>query len=373
MSYGLQNGGGISDNMFHAKGSRLILDLAWFIVVLVVFINIIFGIVIDTFSSLRAAKNEKAFDTTEFCFICSIPRQTFDRNSDAPDGFKTHIRNHHNMWSYLSFIFFLWEQDKDDDDGLEYYVRHKIYTNEITWFPMHKAMCLDQALSDSEALSKDLQDSVGNSKESLRTKLDGYQLDIKKLLTNLTETLQDKSFIHGDDYIEPGEVNLDRYQGEENVKEWETSWGYDVGVHILELRGLDMLEEESMALNFRLISESGMYSNEAARVDIDTQSCFFDQSAKFVVGQNCQLSDGRSFQVQVLQKGGAGVAKFVSVIEFTLAELSAAVQNDNRLEKKFIRQGQIGASIIVLRVEINKALMGLAGIGEENEDADEDL
>ena len=87
---------------------------------LVVFINIIFGIVIDTFSSLRALKMAKQENTINTCFICSIGRQTFDRADDQPDGYKRHIRNDHNMWAYLSFIFFLWEQDKDDDDGLEY-------------------------------------------------------------------------------------------------------------------------------------------------------------------------------------------------------------------------------------------------------------
>ena len=100
---------------------RLILDLMWFIVVLVVFINIIFGIVIDTFSSLRALKMARQENTLYTCFICSINRQTFDRADDEPDGFKRHITNDHNM-CLPYFIFFLWEQDKDDIDGFEYYV-----------------------------------------------------------------------------------------------------------------------------------------------------------------------------------------------------------------------------------------------------------
>jgi inositol 1,4,5-triphosphate receptor type 1 len=98
ISYGLQNGGGIADNMVHAKDNRLILDLMWFIVVLVIFINIIFGIIIDTFSSLRADKIARMKNTLETCFICSINRQQFDRASDAPNGFATHIAQDHNMW-----------------------------------------------------------------------------------------------------------------------------------------------------------------------------------------------------------------------------------------------------------------------------------
>lgn len=64
--------------------------------------------------------------------------QVFDRASDQPEGFRTHVRVDHNMWNYLSFIFLLWEQDKDDDDGLEQYVRRAIAAHDIAWFPMNK-------------------------------------------------------------------------------------------------------------------------------------------------------------------------------------------------------------------------------------------
>ena len=150
ISYGLQNGGGIGDNMYHAKDERLLLDLMWFIVVLVVFINIIFGIVIDTFSSLRALKTERLINTLETCFICSINRQTFDRASDQPDGFKRHIHDDHHMWNYLYFIFSSYGSRTRTTTTAWYYVRHKLYRDEITWFPMHKAMCLNQEASGTE-------------------------------------------------------------------------------------------------------------------------------------------------------------------------------------------------------------------------------
>lgn len=39
---------------------------------------------------------------------------------------------------------YVWEQDKDDDDGLESYVRKCISNNDLTWFPMNKAIRLAQ-------------------------------------------------------------------------------------------------------------------------------------------------------------------------------------------------------------------------------------
>ena len=46
----------------------------------------------------------------------------------------------------------MWEQDKDDDDGLEYFVRHRIDADDFDWIPSNKAMRLDQAASEEEAL-----------------------------------------------------------------------------------------------------------------------------------------------------------------------------------------------------------------------------
>jgi hypothetical protein len=52
---------------------RVVFDLTFFIVVLILFLNLIFGVIIDTFGQLRdqAAAREKAKHGR--CLVCSIP------------------------------------------------------------------------------------------------------------------------------------------------------------------------------------------------------------------------------------------------------------------------------------------------------------
>jgi len=190
LSYGFQNGGGIGDTFDHSTGVRLILDLSFFVVVLVVLLNVFLGMIIDTFSSLRADKLERLRDTNEVCFICNIDKQVFDRASDEPEGFKTHIKIDHNMWNYLYFIFLLWEQDRDDDDGLEQYVRRAIDANEIVWFPMHKAIRLNQAATKEESLLNSLMDKSKRAESEVANKLDRFQTDINTVLEQLNQTLK---------------------------------------------------------------------------------------------------------------------------------------------------------------------------------------
>ena len=57
-------------------------------------VNIVAGIIIDTFGSLREEEGDKIRDIEDKCFICGNLKTTFDRLSDntSGGGFAHHIR-----------------------------------------------------------------------------------------------------------------------------------------------------------------------------------------------------------------------------------------------------------------------------------------
>ena len=190
MSYGVRMPGGIGDQMRHTLGTRYIIDLLFFLIVLIVLLNVIFGIIIDTFGDLRAQKLERQHNTTETCFICGIDKQVFDRASSQPNGFKAHINVDHNMWNYMYFIFYVWEQDRDDDDGLEQFVRRSVAMNDIGWFPMNKAMRLEMTKSAEEDLRNAIKEDIVRVEASLHTRLTQIQSDFGETLEKLVGSLQ---------------------------------------------------------------------------------------------------------------------------------------------------------------------------------------
>lgn len=132
--------GNVTGNLTNSRGDRGFLDISLFILIFIM-LEMTKGIVIDAFSTLREEKNDRMEDTEGVCFICGIERITFERQIDRT-AFDEHIKSFHHMWNYLYFIIYLWEQDKDDDDGLEHDIRYAIEANDISWFPMNKAMQL---------------------------------------------------------------------------------------------------------------------------------------------------------------------------------------------------------------------------------------
>lgn len=66
-------------------------------------------------------------DTEQVCFMCGITDKVFNRTIGR-DAFKRHIAKEQNLWNYVYYIIAIWEQDKDDDDGLEWQIRRYINT-----------------------------------------------------------------------------------------------------------------------------------------------------------------------------------------------------------------------------------------------------
>ena len=50
---------------------RVIYDLLFFFIVIIIVLNLIFGVIIDTFADLRSEKQQKEEILKNTCFICS--------------------------------------------------------------------------------------------------------------------------------------------------------------------------------------------------------------------------------------------------------------------------------------------------------------
>ena len=81
LNQGLRNGGGIGDVLRPPSSTepfytlRLIYDMLFFFVVIIIVLNLIFGVIIDTFADLRSEKQNKEEVIKNTCFICGLERK----------------------------------------------------------------------------------------------------------------------------------------------------------------------------------------------------------------------------------------------------------------------------------------------------------
>ncbi|CAB1353943.1 unnamed protein product [Coregonus sp. 'balchen'] len=129
LSHGLRSGGGVGDVLRKPSkeeplfAARVIYDLLFFFMVIIIVLNLIFGVIIDTFADLRSEKQKKEEVLKTTCFICGLERDKFDNKTVT---FEEHIKEEHNMWHYLFFIVLVKVKDSTEYTGPESYVAEMI-------------------------------------------------------------------------------------------------------------------------------------------------------------------------------------------------------------------------------------------------------
>jgi inositol 1,4,5-triphosphate receptor type 1 len=187
LNKGLRNGGGIGDVLRSPASSegwfvaRVIYDLLFFFIVIIIVLNLIFGVIIDTFADLRSEKQNKDLILKNTCFICGLDRGNFDNKSVS---FEEHIKYEHNMWHYLHFIVLINVKDPTEFTGPESYVYSLIKDRNLDWFPRMRAMSLIVAEET---------DTEQNEVRLLSTSLNETNLLVRQLTSQLNELREQMS------------------------------------------------------------------------------------------------------------------------------------------------------------------------------------
>jgi len=162
---GLKSGSGIGDildpppwkaNPGETAG-RMIFDALFFAICIIIFLNIIFGLIIDTFAQLREGREAMEANQKGTCFICGIDKGIIDRRTADAGGFNHHYKNDHNMWQYVYFMWYLWKKPVEELTGPEGYVHKMIQEREIGFLPMGRALMLDEGTEEDAVLDKKTQ------------------------------------------------------------------------------------------------------------------------------------------------------------------------------------------------------------------------
>jgi inositol 1,4,5-triphosphate receptor type 1 len=130
---------------FETSGLRILFDVSFFIIVTTIGLNIVFGIIVDTFTELRDERYRTEEDMKSKCFICDIERHEFEHEED---GFKLHVERDHNMWAYIYYSMYLDGIDTNAHSAIEKFVFDKIKDKKFDYFPVNKAKCLEKKEED---------------------------------------------------------------------------------------------------------------------------------------------------------------------------------------------------------------------------------
>ena len=147
----VEGGGSLTENSAqNVRGSRtrrFLYDIAFFVTFIVLLLNMIFGIIIDKFGSLRDAEAARRQQQDNFCFICGISKVRFDTvglKHGQHAAFEQHVKEEHSLFSYFDLFIYLLCKNPADYTGADSYLRECLDQQKLDWVPLGRSMRLDE-------------------------------------------------------------------------------------------------------------------------------------------------------------------------------------------------------------------------------------
>ena len=163
---GLRARGGIADSAIRLSYSRnkkhyilrLIVDDIFFLLIVITAIDLVFGIILGAFSTLRNIEQKHYTDRKNHCFICHVNKNTLEKNSQ---NFNEHRTKIHNLWNYVDYMITLKFSDVHSLNAINSYANEKIINKDISWLPTYKD------LKNNEKKNDDLEEELKVEEENL--------------------------------------------------------------------------------------------------------------------------------------------------------------------------------------------------------------
>ncbi|KAK3235253.1 hypothetical protein CYMTET_54538 [Cymbomonas tetramitiformis] len=145
----------LEDASHHLRNTHIVLfSLVWQTCLL----NIITGLIIDSFLTIRMEEKESEAETANKCFMCSHERTALDDCQNST--FVEHITEQHNPWHYMCYFVYVTNKDRSELTGLESFVCQQLDDRLVEFLPFNRSFHLELNKSKQAATTASLLDKI---------------------------------------------------------------------------------------------------------------------------------------------------------------------------------------------------------------------
>ena len=127
----------------------VLLQFLFWLMIAIVLLNCVFGLMIDTFVTLREDQEKQKENLRSYCFICCLHRSEFDTLQE----FEMHKSEEHNQMNYLFYINYVRNIEKTERNGIEDFVQSMVDKGEINRLPLGARLSSGAAAAAAAALN----------------------------------------------------------------------------------------------------------------------------------------------------------------------------------------------------------------------------
>ncbi|TGZ74450.1 hypothetical protein CRM22_000929 [Opisthorchis felineus] len=187
---GIRNGGGIGDVLRRPSIqeshflTRTIYDLSFFVIVIIIILNVVFGVIVDTFAALRQEKQDREELARNNCCVCGLQRPVFEQNGLS---FDAHVKSEHNIWNYVYFVVLLKTKSPAEYTGPESYVNGMLKRKDLRWIPVRCTVDIPMETRENAKRNEEAAKLLDKTES-----IDKTVKKMEKLLQNLSEQISRK-------------------------------------------------------------------------------------------------------------------------------------------------------------------------------------
>jgi hypothetical protein len=144
-SYGIRLGGGVGDLIGLVRYDDpefwylFVFQWIFYFSIVLIMLNVINGIIVDTFQDLREKNTLRNNIRNNECYICAINKIEFQINSL---DFEAHKKEEHNLHNFIYYLIKISEMDEQDLNSVDYQSLLCCIKKQTSFFPMNKCISL---------------------------------------------------------------------------------------------------------------------------------------------------------------------------------------------------------------------------------------
>ncbi|KAL9648721.1 hypothetical protein ABK040_003659 [Willaertia magna] len=124
---------------------RAFVDILFFLFVILILVNVVFGTILDSFQQIRKERELKKNEIRNKCFICALERNKFDQYANEGLTFEKHVKEEHYLWNYVYFLIYLYEKPFNEYSGIEQYIYERCEQDDVASFcPIFRSKSLEE-------------------------------------------------------------------------------------------------------------------------------------------------------------------------------------------------------------------------------------
>ena len=231
---GIRARGGAADQMVRISFernvtnyiTRVIYDVTYFLICIIIMIDLVFGIILGTFSEMREKERIQVMDKYNHCFICHDTKAGVEKKDE---DFNKHRESKHNLWNYVHYMLYLKLTPIEKLNSINTYARQSLDENNIIFLPSCKddfdnEKCIEneeEKVKEDEEEDEEESDEFDENDEEFDDDNEMFHQDKKDDFDNLLEEDEKKEDKKEEKKDEKKEEKKDRKDEKKDEKKEE--------------------------------------------------------------------------------------------------------------------------------------------------------